>query len=113
MTNVICCSFIFTPKTYDEEFHRLNDEIEAFARALDGFIKTEIWNSEDRETVNACYFFSDMAAVRQLSQFSAHRIAKGKVDKWYESYEVIISEVTHTYGSSARESGYDGVRPTE
>ena len=42
---MICCQFIFKPGVYDDDFHRLDQEIEAFARALPGFVRVEIWNA--------------------------------------------------------------------
>ena len=97
---MICCSFVFHPGTYDDEFHRLDAEIDAYARGLDGCEKVETWYSEDRATVNAMYFFQNMAAVRQLASFPRHLEAKGQVQRWYEDYHVVISEVTATYGRS-------------
>jgi hypothetical protein len=96
---VICCSFVFRPGTYDDEFHRLDDDIEQFARALDGFDRIETWQSADGTLVNAMYYFADMRAVRQLAGYATHLQAKGQVDRWYEGYRVIVSEVTATYGN--------------
>ena len=95
---MICCSFIFRPGDYDDEFHRLDGEIDNFARSLDGFVKVETWHSQDGTTVNAMYFFTDMAAVRQLAGFPRHREAKAQVDRWYHGYRVVVSEVTASYG---------------
>ena len=83
---------------YDDEFHRLDKEIDAFARGIAGFEKVETWYSEDRSVVNAMYFFQDMAGVRELASFPRHLEAKAHVDRWYEDYHVVISEVTATYG---------------
>lgn len=96
---MICCSFVFRPGTYDDEFHRLDALIDTYARSLPGFEKVETWYSQDGATVNAMYFFGDMASVRQLAHFPQHREAKGQVDRWYEDYHVVISEVTATYGA--------------
>ena len=95
---MICCSFMFRPGTYDDQFHRLDNEIDAFARGLDGFEKVQTWYSEDRAVVNAMYFFRDMAAVRQLASFPRHLEAKGQAQRWYQDYQVVISEVTASYG---------------
>jgi hypothetical protein len=96
---VICCSFVFQPGTYDEEFHRLDDDIEQFARSLDGFDRIETWQSSDGTLVNAMYYFADMAAVRQLAGYATHLQAKSQVDRWYDGYRVIVSEVTASYGN--------------
>lgn len=97
---MICCSFVFRPGTYDDEFHRLDDDIERFARALEGFDRIETWQSADGTLVNAMYYFADMTAVRQLAAYATHLQAKSQVDRWYDGYRVIVSEVTATYGNS-------------
>ena len=95
---MICCQFIFKPGVYDDDFHRLDQQIEAFARALSGFVRVEIWNAPAADTVNAIYYFTDLDAVRQLAQFPTHRKAKGQVQRWYNGYRIIVSEVKTTYG---------------
>lgn len=99
--SMICCSFIFRPGTYDDDFHRLDAQIDAYARGLEGFEKVEKWYSEDRAVVNAMYFFRDLDAVKQLATFPTHRAAKRQVDRWYDGYRVVISEVTAAYGPGA------------
>jgi heme-degrading monooxygenase HmoA len=95
---MIICQFIFQPGTYDDDFHRLDGEIDAFARSLPGFRATETWRSEDGTIVNATYYFDDMASVRQLSQFPQHLEAKDQYQRWYDGYQIVVSEVTATYG---------------
>jgi heme-degrading monooxygenase HmoA len=95
---VICVQFILQPGTYDDDFRRLDGEIDAFARSLPGFHATETWRSADGTIVNATYYFDDMASVRQLSQFPQHLEAKGQYERWYEGYRIIVSEVTASYG---------------
>ena len=60
---MICCSFIFKPGTYDDEFRLLDGVIEHYARSLPGFVKVENWRSVDGTDSNAMYFFTDMDAV--------------------------------------------------
>jgi hypothetical protein len=96
---MICCSFIFQPGQYDDEFRRLDAEIDQFARHLPGFEKVETWHSADGTTVNATYFFTDKNAVAQLARFPTHRQAKAQVNRWYKNFRVVVSEVTATYGS--------------
>ena len=40
---MICCQFIFKPGTYDDDFHHLDQEIDAYARSLPGFVRVEKW----------------------------------------------------------------------
>ena len=95
---MICCQFIFKPGTYDEDFHRLDGQIDEFARALPGFEKVETWFSEDRGVVNAVYYFADLQSVRELARFPQHQEAKSQVTRWYDGYQIIVSEITATYG---------------
>lgn len=40
-------TFIFEAKPYDDDFHRLNDEIAERARAIPGFLGEETWNNDE------------------------------------------------------------------
>ena len=95
---MICCQFVFRPGQYDEVFRDLDQRIETFARGLPGFVSTETWTSPEHGLVNAIYYFTDQASVRELARFPAHLEAKDQVHLWYDGYRIIISEVTTTYG---------------
>ena len=95
---MICVQFIFRPGTYDEDFHELDGQIDAFARSLPGFRATETWRSPDGDVINATYYFDDMASVRELSQFPQHLQAKSEYTRWYDGYQIVVSEVTASYG---------------
>ncbi len=95
---MILCQFIFKPGEYDDEFHRLDGQIDTFARSLPGFITVETWYSEDKAVVNAAYYFENMDAVLQLSRFPQHREAKGQYQRWYDGYQIVVSEITASYG---------------
>jgi heme-degrading monooxygenase HmoA len=95
---VICCQFIFKPGTYDDDFHRLDEQIDRYARSLPGFEKAETWHAPDGDVVNAIYYFGDKDSVAQLARFPRHREAKGQVQRWYDGYRIVVSEITATYG---------------
>ncbi len=95
---MICVQFIFKPGTYDEDFHRLDGQIDEYARGLPGFVRTETWTQSEAGLVNAIYYFSDRDALRALSRFPTHVEAKGQVRRWYEGYRIVVTEVTATYG---------------
>ncbi|WP_131105795.1 antibiotic biosynthesis monooxygenase [Ornithinimicrobium sufpigmenti] len=101
---MICCQFIFRPGTYDDDFHRLDEQIDDYARSLPGFERVEKWVSPDGRDVNAIYYFADMAAVRQLARFPRHLEAKEQVARWYDGYRIVVSEVSATYGDGRLES---------
>jgi heme-degrading monooxygenase HmoA len=98
MGSMFACSFIFRPGTYDEEFHRLDASIEDYAKSLDGYIGVDRWFSEDRAVKNSIYYWRDMESVSIFAKFPDHREAKDKYAKWYDGYQIVISEVTASYG---------------
>ena len=95
---MMCCQFIFKPGTYDDDFHRLDGQIDQYARNLPGFVKVEAWSAPETGMVNAIYYFTDQKSVAQLARFPQHREAKDQVNRWYDGYRIIISEITATYG---------------
>lgn len=95
---MMCCQFIFKPGTYDDDFHRLDAQIDRFARSLPGFERVEKYLSPDGDVVNAIYYFADESDVAELARFPTHREAKGQVARWYDGYRIVISRVTATYG---------------
>lgn len=90
--------FIFKPGTYDEEFHTLDDSIENFVAELPGFLGVEKWVNPETEVKNSIYYFENKEALTTLARFGDHREAKGKVRRWYEGYQVVITEVLAAYG---------------
>lgn len=95
------CSFIFRPGTYDKEFHRLDDSIEAYAVSLEGYLGVDRWISADGLVNNSIYYWRDMASVSLFARFPDHLEAKKNYARWYEGYQIVISEVTASYGDGA------------
>ena len=95
---MICVQFIFKPGTYDDEFHRLDDQIDAYARSLPGYDRVETWLASEGGLVNAMYYFTDQQSVAQLARFPQHREAKEQVQRWYDGYRIVVTEVKATYG---------------
>jgi len=95
---MICCQFIFKPGAYDDEFHHLDGQIDQYARSLPGFVKSETWHAPEAGMVNAIYYFRDQQSVAQLARFPRHREAKGQVERWYDGYRIVVSQVKATYG---------------
>jgi heme-degrading monooxygenase HmoA len=98
MSNTIACQFVFEPGEYDDEFHSLDAQIDEFATSLSGFISVHRWVSPDGRLRNSIYFFKDMESVRELAKFPQHLTAKQEVKRWYKSYQILITEVTASYG---------------
>jgi hypothetical protein len=98
---VICAQFVFRPGRYDDEFHRLDAAIGAYARSLAGFVRTESWQSADGTVHNAIYYFEDRESLAMLARYPQHREAQGQVSRWYEAHRVVVSEVSAVYGDEA------------
>jgi hypothetical protein len=97
---MIAVQFIFTQATYDDEFYQLDNSIAEFAKSLPGHVGVETWLSEDGKSQNSIYYFTNRDALAELAGFSDHLTAKSKVANWYSSYQVVVSEVLASYGSS-------------
>ena len=91
-------AFIFEPGDYDDEFHRLNDLIDAAANATDGYLGAESWFSKDGKIVNATYYWDNLEALSTFSRHPQHLEAKRQYQRWYKSYHIVISEVVRSYG---------------
>ncbi len=95
---MILCQFIFKPGTYDDEFYKLDGEIEVYAEALEGYVGVERWVAPEGGVKNSCYYFESMDAVRELAAYPQHRVAKQEQSRWYDGYQIVVSEVTASYG---------------
>jgi len=109
---MICCQFIFKPGTYDDDFHRLDEAIDDYARSLPGFDRVETWLSPEGDVVNAMYYFADRGSVAQLGRFPEHRQAKGQVARWYDGYRIVVSDVRATYGDGRLPAPPGAPQPT-
>jgi heme-degrading monooxygenase HmoA len=95
---VYTSTFIFDAKEYDDEFHRLNDEIAARARALPGFLGEEAWENPETGLHSEVYYWSSLEALHQLIGMDTHREAKRLHERWIGPYRVVIGQVLTEYG---------------
>ena len=93
-------SFIFKPGDYDDEFHRLNELIDAAATATPGYLGAESWYSKDGDTVNATYYWDNLNALKRFSQHPKHVEAKRQYQRWYDAYHIVVAEIVKSYGDS-------------
>ena len=107
---MISCSFIFSPGSYDEEFHELDGKIESFASSLSGFVGVDRWVSDDGKSRNSIYYFETMDSVRELSRYPEHLVAKENYKKWYLGYQIVLSEVVGSYGDGFFQHPSQGVK---
>jgi len=90
--------FIFEPGDYDDEFHSLNRQIDEAAESTPGFLGRESWQSPDGKRTNAIYYWESLDALESFSRHPKHLEAKRQYTKWYDGFQVVISEVRHSYG---------------
>jgi DNA/RNA-binding domain of Phe-tRNA-synthetase-like protein len=83
-----------------EHLHHLGSDVRVTERLIDpGAVGPSTDQREpDQGLVNAIYYFADEESVASLAKFSRHREAKGQVQRWYDGYRVVVSEVKATYG---------------
>ncbi|MFH1600277.1 MAG: DUF4188 domain-containing protein [Pseudomonadota bacterium] len=91
-------AFHWLPGHYDEQFHRLNAEIDAVSRANPGFIGVESWQSADGARRCATYYWRDLESLQAFSVAPAHLVAKREYARWYDGYQIVISQVVRSYG---------------
>ena len=91
-------TFIFSAKTYDDDFHRLNDAIAERARRIPGFLGEEEWHNPETGLHSEVYYWENLDALQQLIGMPDHREAKSLRERWIGSHRVVIAEVLSTYG---------------
>ena len=94
-------AFIYEPGTYDAEFHRLNKLIDDVARSHAAFLGVESWVSPDGKKRNATYYWANLDALKEFSSHPTHLEAKRQYSRWYDGYQIVISEVVRSYGDGA------------
>ena len=94
-------AFIFEPGQYDDEFHRLNDIIDAVAKSLPGFLGVDFWQSTSGSLRNVTYFWSDLETLKTFSSHPVHQEAKRQYARWYQGYHIVVSQVLRSYGDGA------------
>ncbi|SIR68092.1 protein of unknown function [Haladaptatus litoreus] len=92
-------TFRLDPGEYDEEFHKLNDAIQATAEDTDGYLGKRTWNAQESEEVLVIYYWKSLDALGSFGADSDHKQAKQRWTEWYDAYEVTVTEVVEAYGS--------------
>lgn len=91
-------SLIFRPGARDAEVHRRDALITAAAEATEGHLGQENWVSADGTLRNAAGFWRDAAALQAVSRHPPHLEAKRPYRRWYEGYQMVVSEVRTVRG---------------
>lgn len=100
-------TFIFVKRQYDDEFHRLDQEIAEAARATPGYVGEESWENAATGLISNVYYWESLEALQALIKHPTHLQAKSKQENWLAGYQVVISQVLRIYGDSK----LDGLLP--
>ena len=94
-------TFIFAKKQFDDEFHRLDQEIAHAAKNLPGYLGEEAWENPATGVVSNVYYWSSLEALQALMSHPTHLKAKAAQANWLAGYRVVIAQVTRAYGDAA------------
>jgi heme-degrading monooxygenase HmoA len=97
-------TFTFAPGPFDDTFHRLDQEIAAFAKSIPGYLGEETWENKASRLVSNVYYWETLEALAQLTQHPTHLLAKSKQGNWLDGYQIVISQVLRVYGDGKLES---------
>ncbi|TGL85098.1 hypothetical protein EHQ68_17810 [Leptospira congkakensis] len=95
---MISATFIFKQKKSDSEFETLDKSIELFVENHPEYLGKDSWVNLEQGTMAVVYYFKSYVGLESLKTFTDHKSAKSQYKKWYEGYQVVIAEVTKTYG---------------
>ena len=105
---MVVSTFIFATRQFDDAFHRLDEAIATAARSIDGYLGEETWEDAGKSLVSNVYYWRSLDALQALMQHPTHLKAKAAQAQWLNGYQVVVSQVLHTYG----DDGLAGVLPT-
>lgn len=91
--SVYSAAFVFRIKNYDTEFEQLNKLIDQAANANPGYLGKERWTNSEENKHSVIYYWKSRESLKEFSKHSIHQKAKQSYKKWYEGYEVLISEI--------------------
>jgi heme oxygenase (staphylobilin-producing) len=92
-------TFRLDPGEYDDEFHELNDRVQAAAADTDGYRGKREWVDPESDEVLVVYYWESLDALESFGAAPDHERAKQRWTEWYDAYEVTVTEVRESYGS--------------
>ncbi|MCW7469635.1 hypothetical protein [Leptospira kanakyensis] len=95
---MITATFIFKQKKSDSEFETLDKSIESHVENHPEYLGKDSWVNLEQGTMAVVYYFKTYLGLESLKTYTDHKSAKSQYSKWYAGYQVIIAEVTKTYG---------------
>lgn len=104
-------TFTFAKGRYDSEFHALDDTIARIARSIPGYIGEESWDNAQTGLISNVYYWESMEALQALMAHPEHIKAKQLQSRWLNGYQIVIAQVTRTYGDGRIEHPLAGRIP--
>ena len=98
-------TFIFAKKQFDDEFHRLDQEIAQAAKNLPGYLGEEAWENAATGVVSNVYYWSSLEALQALMSHPTHLKAKAAQANWLAGYRVVVAQVMRAYGDADELAG--------
>lgn len=86
-------TFIFATRQFDDEFHRLDEEIAAAAKAIPGYLGEEAWENPATGQMCNVYYWDSLDALQQLVRHPRHLEAKVAQERWLAGHRVVIAQV--------------------
>ena len=105
-------TFTFAKREFDDEFHGLDNAIAQLASSIPGYMGEEAWENSATGLISNVYYWESMEALRVLIEHPIHQEAKRKQARWLNGFQVVIAQVTHTYGDGGIPHPLGKVRPS-
>jgi heme-degrading monooxygenase HmoA len=93
-------TFTFAKGQYDAEFHALDDVIAQIAKSIPGYLGEESWENHQTGLISNVYYWESMDALQTLMKHPEHLKAKQQQARWLNGFQVVIAQVTGTYGDN-------------
>ncbi len=109
---IYTATFTFAKREFDEEFHALDNAIALVAKSIPGYMGEEAWENPATGLISTVYYWESMEALRVLIEHPIHQEAKQKQARWLDGFQVVIAQVTHSYGDGGIPHPLRGVQPS-
>ena len=92
-------TFIFAKGQWDDEFHRLDEEIAQAAKATPGYLGEESWENPAQGLISNVYYWESLEALQALMRHPAHLQAKARQADWLDGYLARRLNMTSSFGA--------------
>lgn len=96
-----CATFIFRAGQFDDDFLRLDAAIAQAAKQTEGYLGEEAWEDPRSGRIANMYYWQTEAGLHALMRHPDHLEAKRRQGEWLDGYQVIVSQVLHSYGDDS------------